>query len=99
MNCHPDLPIEEKAHHLNNFSLSMMNSGHDERFRRTVISRALARYRDSREQLRVTGRPMYRSRVERQRLKAASGGKEDKTSWFGKLGYNNTLRLPAPLDG
>ena len=26
-NCHPDLPIEEKAHHLNNFSWAMMDSG------------------------------------------------------------------------
>ena len=99
VNCHPNLPNEEKAFHLNNFNLSMMDSGHNERFRRVVIARALAKYDDTRRQFEETGRPMYRTREERYRQKVESGGGDDKTTWYCKLGYNNTLTLPATLGG
>ena len=76
-----------------------MDSGHEERFRDVVIERALSKYENTMRQFEETGRPMYRTRQERIRQRREEGGKSDKTSWFKKLGYQNTIMLPATMDG
>ena len=42
---------------------------------------------------------MYRAKEERSKQRQEEGSKSDKTSWFGKLGYDNIIMLPATVDG
>ena len=98
-NCSTSLPIEEVAGYISTFNLAMRSSGHSERFRTVVNKRAMAIYNNSCTLSREQGRPMWRSREERREQVRESGGKNSKTDWFTKLGYQNTMTVPASKDG
>ena len=98
-NCSIDLPAKEIASHLNTFNLQMQNSGHSTRFRGVIVARAMAVYNKSCTLSREEGKPMWRTREERQAQVEEKGGKADKTTWFSRLGYQNTLMVPASPGG
>ena len=98
-NCHPDLPVKEKAFHMNNFNLAMMDCGHEVKFREIVNRRAIAVYERACVNEVEGNKRMYRTKEERRALIKLRGDKEDKTAWFRRLGYQNTLMVPASMGG
>ena len=96
-NCSPALPWEKKLQHLNTFCLSMTEAGHTEQYRIMIMTRVSARYQKSLQNHQAQVKPMYRSRTEREA--AGSGSKTEKSSWFRKGGFTNTLNIPATPGG
>ena len=96
-NCHPDLPLEQMATFLTEFNVAMCESGHEEGFRRMVTERAISKYVSACQRRQETGVEMYRSKEERKEAIRKTGGKPGKAEWFQRLGYQNTLQVPATL--
>ena len=94
-NCSPELPRENKVQHLNSFCVAMSQAGHTEQYRTMIITRVLARYQNSLKNHLNKSRKMYRSRVERE----ATSNTTDKSSWFKKDGFTNTLAIPTTPGG
>ena len=99
MNCHVDLPDQEKADHLSEFNRVMAKCGHSESFRGIVTARAIGKYEKAWLSFREEGKEVYRSKDEKKAQVQARGGKQDKGDWFKQLGYQNTLVLPATVGG
>ena len=99
MNCSRDLSNDEKAAHLSDFNQAMAQCGHSESFRGVVTARAIGKYEKAWMNFQEEGKEVYRSKGERKAQIEARGGKQDKASWFRDLGYQNTLVIPATVDG
>ena len=77
----------------------MSISGHKEDFRRSVTERAVSKYVAAWKRKEETGTEVYRSKEERKETLRKAGGKPGKSEWFQRLGYQNTLTVPASLGG
>ena len=75
----------------------MKEAGHTEAYRRMIITRILARYQSSLKNHQSKTRRMYRNKAER--VAASSSTKTDKSTWFRKGGYTNTLAVPVTPGG
>ena len=64
-----------------------------------VNSRAMSIYNSSLVRYKEEGRPMWRNKEERRAQTSLKGSKIDKTAWFTRLGYSNTLSMPATPNG
>ena len=91
---------EEKGTHLTEFAKEMKNSGHKEKFRQEVMTRAVKKYeKDLRDHENRT-KNMYRNREERELEKEQKGGEMKKDSWFrkkevrGQQKTTSILRVP-----
>ena len=75
----------------------MKRAGHSQAFRELVTKKAVSKYRADLTRWEEEGRTLYRTEKEREDQIKDKGGKSTKTSWFGELGYNTTLTLPATM--
>ena len=99
LNCHPDLPVKEKAEFLSEFCVRMAECGHEQRFREIVIKRAAEKYSASMKGLAEGTKPMYRNKEEKKEQAKLEGGLgKTKTGWFKSLGYDGTVTVPATQD-
>ncbi len=97
-NCHPSLPWESKATHLTTLNVRMKMAGYHQGVRERVTRRTIAKYTTSLTNMQVEGRPMYRTREEREVQVLKAGGKTTSSNWFKKVGYSNTLTLQASIN-
>ena len=97
-NCHPDLPWKQKAVFLTELNLSMMETGHTERFRGLVTTRVVARYRKTLRNHRLGRVQMYRNREEREEQRAEQGGKTTASEWMRKSGATTIVNISATKD-
>ena len=98
MNCSPNLPVAQKAEFLSVFNVAMSDCGHSQSFRKVVTERAVMKYTAAWERKALTGAEVYRNKEEKKEALRISGGKPSKTDWFQRLGYQNTLMVPATLE-
>ena len=78
----------------------MLECGHEEHFRQTVTSRAVAKYTSSLAKLRSGQKEMYRSKEEKVAQGVANNilVRKSKTGWFKELGYDGVVTVPATVD-
>ena len=106
-NCSINLPWQEKAKHLNVFSLDMKESGYPEGYRKGILSRSIRRYEaevkshEDWERGEEGGRPNFRSGEERRMKKKEKEGNATSDNWFrgGRQGYTSTVLVPASSGG
>ena len=89
-NCIPSMEWKYKVPFLNKLMVSMKWSGYSERVRELVSVRILARYNQNLKNFKYEGRPLYRTKEERN-----STIKEDKATWFRKNGATATFIVPT----
>ena len=89
-NCSLDLSWDKVVSYLNNLMTSMYWGGYSTSQRTLVATRILARHQNNLTNLEEQGRPLYRDKETRMRLV-----KEDKGSWFRKLGATATIMVPT----
>jgi hypothetical protein len=99
-NCSPELPWKEKGHFLTEYAKEMKASGHSEKFRKEIITRAMKKYENELKSHEEGKNNMYRNREEREKEIEAKGGKKNKATWFRKRGKEgeteetSILRIP-----
>ena len=100
-NCTPEQPWACKAEHLTTFAIEMQAGGHREHFRKTVLDKAVSKYKKELEAHLSGKKDIYRSQRIREEESLAKGGKADKTDWMTRLGagYTSVLTLPATAEG
>ena len=76
-----------------------MDSGHKENFRDMIISRVVAKYRNSLAKHECGIKPLYRTKVEREKVRQEAGGRAGKADWFRKTGASAVLTVPATEGG
>ena len=74
----------------------MRNSGHNEKFRVNVLSKAAAKHRAELTK-HNNGIDLYRNRKERQEQAKSTGGKSNRENWFKKGQSQVTSVLKVPL--
>ena len=89
-NCDLETPWNEQVEYLNKLMVSMMWGGYTPKIREIVARRVLAKYTNNLRNFREQGRPLYRSKYERNQVM-----KPDKTNWFRKEGATATLTVPC----
>ena len=67
-NCSPEMEWEEKGVFLTEYAREMKNSGHDEKFRREVMKKAVAKYERELREHNSVKKDLNRNREERERL-------------------------------
>ena len=91
--CHSDLPWEEKAGYLTDFSARMLKSGYPGVYREQVIKSGLQAYRKIVERADSGVRPIHRTdnldRVAREQARTWK-----RVSWYRRGGYTTTLFVP-----
>ena len=98
-NCSPSLPWSMKAEFLNNLCISMLEAGHSESFRVTVITRVIGKYEANLKNHLSGQKQMYRTRKERETQFKATG-RSTKSNWFTKTDHTSTVTFPTtPGDG
>ena len=75
----------------------MAEAGHTEEYRKMIITRVLARYQTRLKNHESKTKPMYRTRKEREATRSTC--KTDKSNWFKKGGFTNTLTIPTTPGG
>ena len=96
-NCSIDQPWNTKAKYINQLMLEMKHAGHSEHFRKTVVIKAINKYKAKLEDHVQGTKRMYRNREEIKRDRTLKGGKAKKDDWFRTAGYTSTLVvLPTP---
>ena len=68
-NCTPHLAWIKKAYFLNKFASDMRFSGHTQSFMNTILKRAITRYEVELSNHLADKKRMYRSRLERNKMK------------------------------
>ena len=89
-NCDLETPWNQQVEYLNKLMVSMMWGGYTPKIREIVARRVLAKYTNNLRNFREQGRPLYRSKYERNQVM-----KPDKTNWFRKEGATATLTVPC----
>ena len=89
---------EEKIKPVNELMLAMKEGGHVEAFRETVSKRIVAKYEANIKRWKEEGRPMYRSKEERE-IQTEREGRKTKSNWFKSDGITATVTIPATKDG
>ena len=97
ISCHPELPDKIKAGFLTDFCHAMKQSGHSEQFRNVVVRKAVGKFIRAWEMRTESGKEVYRSKEEKREFTRLAGGKSGKSDWFLKLGYQNTVTVPATI--
>ena len=98
-NCAPDLAWNNKAYFLNKFASDMRFSGHTQSFRNTILKIVVARYEVELSNHLEGKKRMYRSRLERIKMKEETRVSSLKDTWFRSGGYTSTLTVPATPAG
>ena len=98
-NCAPDLAWKNKAYFLNKFASDMRFSGHTQSFRNTILKIVVARYEVELSNHLEGKKRLYRSRLERIKMKEETRVSSLKDTWFRSGGYTSTLTVPATPSG
>ena len=77
---------EEKGVFLTEYAREMKNSGHDEKFRREVMKKAVAKYERELREHNSGKKDLYRNREERERDYKIKEGEPLMTHGFAKTG-------------
>ena len=93
-NCSPSLPWCTKAHFLNNLCISMMEAGHSETFRITIITRVIGKYNANLKNHNAGEKLMYRTAAERE-AHFRKVGRSTKSNWFTKTDHTSTVTFPT----
>ena len=100
-NYSPDLPWSVKVHSLNLLCIDMHDCEHSERFRTTVISRAVGKYQKNLANHNNGVKVMFRTKEEREEYTKSNGGRKNKATWFrgGKDAVTTTTTVPTTPGG
>ena len=80
-NCSPEMTWEEKGKFLTEYAKELQASGHNEKFRKEIMEKAVRIYKKDLEEHEKGNRDMYRSRKDREE-QIKNKGKADKSNWF-----------------
>ena len=94
-----DMEWNQKVLFLNRLAVEMKNSGHTQMFRKTILTRVIAKYLNSLSNHQDGNKGMYRSRQEREEQKTENKAMEGNDSWFRKGGFTSTLCVPPSPGG
>ena len=100
-NCSPEMPWEEKGKFLTEYAKEMKASGHNEKFRKEIMEKAVRIYKKDLEEHEKGNKDIYRSREDREE-QMRKKGKTDKSNWFRKEEENpdtSILRVPYTNGG
>ena len=98
-NCSPSLPWYVKKQFLDTLAISMMEGGHKEQFRVTVMMRVIGKYEANLKNHLEGNKIMYRTRSEREDH-LVKVGRSTKSNWFRKTEHTSTVTFPTtPGDG
>jgi hypothetical protein len=110
-NCHEDIPEEDLAKVLSDYSQKLKNSGYGAKYRREIIDGGLKAYKKQREDDSLGIKPMYRER-EWEKMKRKKEKKKNKFGWWKKtqskrgrpktimkIPYTHNSGLKKVLDG
>ena len=81
LRCSPELPWSMKKKHVEEYVLRMQYSGYDETVRKEIVRSAISAYEKIRRKVEQKERPMYRSKMWKQKERQKDKRKK-KTNWY-----------------
>ena len=81
LRCSPELPWEEKKKHVEDYVLRMQFSGYEEAVRKEIVRSAINAYENIRKKVEKKERPMYRTKMWKQKERQKDKRKK-KTNWY-----------------